>query len=402
MLNKLFLLCCFFPFVSPFPIGSDIQPLAGILAAFIVLRKAVSEKTFKPLLLIALFVPIFLLAYNNPFSRFLEIDVGKLVSLSFGAFIIVGFYYAKHELSNKLFICIVSFYLLFTILLLLFTEPMIAIQNLVIRNTNATDYTYRGVATLVTEPGLFGGLLVFFLIITDYLYKYKNMSKITKYIIYGMVIFMLLMTKSGTGYLYFIIYIGIKYFTGEYKLRYKLAFFPLIVLVGGVVFLFGHQIGVGAFGRGADVIIQLADPTSLMLSDSSILTRVVDFYLGLVSIFHYPFGVGNTAALNKAEQLMAVTPFVQNFYMNTGKAFGSNSSFTMLTISYGLLFWLYLLFLFCYVSNSSASAKFFAFLYLSVSYSAAFPAIWILIALHIRGESKISNRKDTVNEVSQK
>lgn len=399
MLNKLFLLCCFFPFVSPYPIGSDIQPLAGVFAALIVLREAIYKKTFNTILFAVLVVPIFFLAYNNPFSMLIELDLGKLVSLSFGAFIIVGFYYAKQELSSKLFLSIIIFYFVFTILLLLFTGPMIELQNMVIRNTNATDFTYRGVATLVTEPGLFGGLLIFFLLITDYLYKYKDMDKKTKYIIYGMVLFMLLMTKSGTGYLYFIIFLGLKYLSGEHKIHFKLVTLPLIIFVGGFVFFFINQIGIESLGRGAYIIIQMTDPTTLMKSDASIMTRVVDFYLGLVSIFHYPIGVGNTAALLEAEQLMSVIPFVKNFYMMTGKVFGINSSFTILTISYGIFFWFYLVFLFVYLSKSSLNAKFFAMLYLSVSYSAAFPAIWILIALNTRMESKVSNISVKLNKV---
>ncbi|MDN3614825.1 hypothetical protein ACFFUS_17360 [Vibrio gallaecicus] len=382
MLNKVFLLCCFFPFVSPYPIESDIQPLAGIFASLIVVKEVLFKNKINAILLVVILTPIFLLVYNNPFSSDITIDLGKLVSLTFGAFIIVGFYYSKESLTSAFFFNVVTFYFVFTLLLLLFTGPMIEIQNLVIRNTNASDFTYRGVTTLVTEPGLFGGLLVFFLIVCDFLYDKGAMNNKTKSISYLMIMFMLLMTKSGTGYLYFILFIGFKYFSGSYKLIYKILTLSFIAFAICSLIFLGDKIEPGSLGRGVDILLRISNPATLIEGDSSILTRVVDFYLGLVSIFHYPFGVGNSATLFESKNLMIETPFVKDFYSSSGKDFGVNSSFTVLTISYGVIFWIYMTFLLFYFSRSSLNAKFFSFLYLSVSYSAAFPAIWILITLH--------------------
>lgn len=386
MLNKIFLICCFFPFVSPYPIGSDTQPLAGVVAAIIVLRTLVKEREFNKNLLIILCVPILLLCYNNISSESLSLDFGKVLSLSFGALIIVGFFHSRECLTSKLFTTIVTIYFVVTILLLLFTAPMIELQNHVIRNTNASDFSYRGVAALATEPGLFGGLLVFFFIISDYLYENGKLTQKNKFIVNAMLFFMLLMTKSGTGYLYFILFFGLKYLLGEYRIKHK-----IIVLLASALTLISLIILIptlegSSLGRGASILHQLSDPKALQ-DDASISTRVVNMWLGLVSITHYPVGVGNAAALDAAKELMLVTPFVKNFYDVTGKDFGINSSFAYLTIAYGVIFWGYLLFLLSYFSKSHATWKCFALLYLSVSYSAAFPAIWILITLYVRSDA---------------
>lgn len=388
MLNRLFLLCCFFPFVSPYPIGSDIQPLAGILAAVIVIRLAVISKKIDKNLLVILSIPFFLLAYNNFLSGDFNFDIGKALSLSFGALILVGFYHSKKYLSIKFFVFVVTFYFAFTILLLLFTAPMIQIQNLVIRVTNSTDFSYRGVAALVTEPGLFGGLLIFFFIINDYLYENKGMKKTHKYAVDLMLLFMLIMTKSGTGYLYFVLYLMLKYLFGNHNYKNKLKVLIISMLALPVLFFFFASLESSSLGRGAAILMQLSDLDTLIYSDMSVLTRVVNVWLGLVAIFYYPLGVGNTAVLDVAYELMLETPFVRNFYQITDRDFGINSSFTYLTFSYGVIFWAYLISLLSYFSKSDFIWKFFSMLYLCVSYSAAFPAIWILLALKMRKDKK--------------
>ena len=148
-----------------------------------------------------------------------------------------------------------------------------------------------------------------------------------------------------------------------------------------ILFNFLSQYEAHEFGRGMEVLILLADPETLMKSDTSIMTRIVDLILSFQSIIQYPLGVGNGSVLEASKVIMLDSPFVQRFYDSTGKEFGLNSSFTYLTVAYGLFFWGYLAYLFLHFSKSNLACKFFALLYLSVSYSAAFPAIWILLTL---------------------
>ena len=104
---------------------------------------------------------------------------------------------------------------------------------MVIRNTNSVDFTYRGVSTLSTEPGLFGGLLIFFLLIIDNTYNKLKINKINMYLLKALVIIMLILTKSGTGYLYFIIYILLNLIFSQNKKIKKY----LLFLISGIVFI---------------------------------------------------------------------------------------------------------------------------------------------------------------------
>lgn len=383
MLERLFLLCCFFPFVSPYPINSDVQPLAGLFALLVIVKNGFILKIKLPKrYIVILFFTCGLLAYNNPFSSNFDADIGKMFSLIFGALILTAFYYSHHKMDKKFINSVVCIYFVFTILLLLFTAPMIEVQNLLIRNTNSSDFSYRGVATLATEPGLFGGLLVFFLLITDFLRNELRLTKKNQYTLYFMIFFMLLWTKSGTGYLYFLFYLMFKFYMSNIRLHFKVTSF--VVLSGTIIATLSQisNLDPSTFGRGAHILLQLSDPASLMNSDASILTRIIDSSMAFVSITEYPLGVGNGSVVDTSYNLMINTPYIKSFYESNNKIFGLNSSFTYLTIAYGLFSW-FLLFLiyFCY-SKSDISSKFFSFLFLAVSFSSAFPAIWVLLALN--------------------
>ena len=126
MLDRVFLFCCFFPFVSPYPIGSDVQPLAGIFAFFIILKNVLKSHSIEKHNFIILLIPFLLLAYNNPFGEGVTADAGKMISTMFGAVILVGFYYAKDKLDAKLFSIVILIYFVFTLLLLMFTKTKVS------------------------------------------------------------------------------------------------------------------------------------------------------------------------------------------------------------------------------------------------------------------------------------
>ena len=380
-IHTIFLISCFFPFVSPYPINSDIQPIAGILAFVIILKNTFYENKFIPLkyFIVVLFSLVFL-TYNSIFLSF-NPDYGKMLSLTFGSLILLGFYFSRNYLNARLINTIVIFYFLWSILLLLFPENMIVIQNLFIRDTNSVDFSYRGIATLTTEPGLFGGVLVFLLIIVDHMKFSKLLSIKNQCFLYLCILIMLFLTKSGTGYLYFLFFLLFKFLLSNIKLRYKF-FLSIIFLVGFFTFLnFLSSIDIDGLGRGIYILSNLSNLETLLNTDTSIFIRIVDVYLSFISLVNYPFGVGNGYVNEAFINVVKLSDFANNFYTSNGKNIGVNSSFTYLTLSYGILFWFYLLFIFFILSKSNITQKFFAFLFLAVSYSSAFPAIWILLGL---------------------
>lgn len=386
MLDKIFLLSLFFPFVSPFPTDTDVQPICGILAFIVCLRQIIERQLILPrkFIVIILFV-LFFLIYNNIFDYNLEFRISKHVSLLFGLFILIAFYNVNHKLDRTIIYFSVLTYFIYTCFMLINPDTAIYIQNHIVRNTNSIDLGYRGVSTLATEPGLLGGLLIMFLFIISELKDRLILTNFDFFLLSFLVLFILFMTKSGTGYLYLIFYLV--FLTVGRLGFFKSLILSAVVLVPVTVFLltmFSSDLeNVGtSLGRGFEIILMLSNPLELASSDSSIMTRVVQFYLGLISIINYPVGVGSASVDYYSKMLMQDSSFISNFYYKTGKDFGTNSSFSYMTVAYGIFFWFFLYYLYYRFSDSSSSQKFFSFLYLSVSYSAAFPAIWILLLLN--------------------
>ena len=384
MLDRLFLLSCFFPFVSPYPIGTDVQPLVGVFAILVVIKYGLILRVVIPKSYVVVIVfALFFLVYTNPFANGFSPQVGKMVSLTFGSFILIAFYFSRDCLDKKFINFVVVFYFLFTLLLLTITESMIELQNIVVRNTNTTEFSYRGVGTLSTEPGLFGGLLIFFLLVIDYLRERSVLSRRNQYGLYVMILIMILATKSGMGYLYFVFYLVFRFYTSKISVVAKVPIFLAAGFLGAFILVFLIQFKPEGLGRGVEVLIQLTtNPYQLISEDASILTRVIDVAMGLTSMVFYPFGVGNGNVMEASYNLMLDTPFIKDFYDKTNKPFGFTSSFSYLTVSYGIFFWCFLIYLYFYHSKSSVSCRFFSVLFLTVSYSAAFPAIWILLGLN--------------------
>ena len=197
LLKRLFLFSCFFPFVSPYPINSDTQPLSGIFAFMVLFQMLfiTKEKINKNLMLLLLF-SFFLLSYNNPFSSDFNPDYGKMLSIVFGVIIVIAFYYSKAVMDHKMLNISIGIYFIYSCLILLNPELFVRIQNIFIRNTNSgIDLGYRGISTFSTEPGLFGGLLIFFLLIIDYLNEQFLIRKKNMQILRFLILIMILMTK---------------------------------------------------------------------------------------------------------------------------------------------------------------------------------------------------------------
>ncbi|WP_018693938.1 hypothetical protein [Algicola sagamiensis] len=377
LLDKLFLLAVFFPFVSPFPIGSDIQPLAGVFAAGVIAVRWFESKGYESVPhLLMLYIPLILFWYINPVQD-INIDLGKSVSLIYGSLVFVAFYYTKPQVTPLFFRWVVVIYFTYTILIFLAPEFFIGLQNHFIRNTNSLEVMgYRGVSTFSTEPGLFGGLLVFFLIVNDYLRLSKQLT-LSAYVVNAtLIIAMILATKSGTGYVYFLAYLGILGFVSVKSIFWRIII--VSILITGLVFLINSDLGT-SLGRGFHILARLKDPEQLIGTDTSIFGRILDFSVAFVSILEFPLGVGMGDINNSVRHLINESPYLYHYYGDS--TIGLVSSFSFLTVAYGLFFWAYFSFVFFYCGKTTMMARFFSALFIAISYSSAFPAIWVLLQL---------------------
>jgi hypothetical protein len=365
--------------MSPYPINSDIQPFSGILAILVVFQALFisKEKINKNLILLFMF-SFFLLGWNNPLSSNFNPDYGKMFSITFGILIMMAFYISKEKIDHHILNVVISIYFIYSILILIAPSLFINIQNIFIRNTNSSDdFSYRGISTLSTEPGLFGGLLIFFLLIIDNLYENSLIGKKNINLLRILIFLMILMTKSGSGYLYFLIYLSFKLFSKKKNISHNI-YYLLFLSFSALIIVYSSFFDMAQYGRGFDIISRVANPETF-LDDSSVFSRIVSLSIGFYSIIIFPFGTGNGSVNGAVQEIVANNQFLYSFFM--GKEIGFNSSFSYLMVSNGLIFLIFFILGYFYFSKTKVVNKFFSAVFLIISFSAAFPAIWILLIL---------------------
>ena len=377
LLASLFFVACLFPFVSPFPIDTDTQPVYLIIASIIVFRAAVTtglKLDQYQLLGIALLS----MGYLN-ISYDYSVDMGKYVSLMAGALTFIAASKIGPSHAYRLLKIAIIVYFTYSVLISLNSAFFLSFQEKFVRNINVADISnlaYRGVPTLATEPGLLGGLLVFFLIQLRY-YGLITNAPAREFALYGLLILiMVFMTKSGTGYLYLFLFL---FFTFAFHAsRYK---FRKIVFLGvslfSFVYLFNRLGDIGFDNRGIEILGALVSGGALD-ADTSVLKRIYDIRIGLQSLVDYPFGVGANAVGVAVNELATKYDFIRPNDIPGDISLVSGLSYYL--VSYGLFGLAVIACLFLYLSRAPALHKIFALIFMCASYSPAFPAIWILLS----------------------
>lgn len=390
-LTSVFFLCCLFPFISPVPIGTDTQPLFLIFAAIIVFRRALymglpAENYF------LLAVAISSLFYINPSLEYAA-DAGKVISMVAGVLTFIAATRIEDQYAYILIKRAALIYFTYSCLIYLNSGLFLSLQENFVRGVNVGDFSnleYRGAPALATEPGLLGGLLVFLLIQLQY-YGTKLNASAKEMAVYGVAIILtILMTKSGTGYFYLLIFLMLTYgnqIASRGFVRICMLAAVLISLALVVPIIANLELN----NRGVEIIISLVSGGGLD-ADTSVLKRLYDLRIGIESLFDYPIGVGIngvSAAVNELtirHQLIRLNDSAGDISLVSGLSF--------YLVSYGLLGLLFFVYLFFFLSRAPISHKVFAFIYLSASYSPAFPAIWILLSQTTKKTQLASSRFD--------
>jgi hypothetical protein len=381
-LENIFFLTCLFPFASPVPICTDVQPFAGIVAFFILIKYRVftkKEMFYLSVIVISLF-------YINPYYNFSAIYGGVTIMMFYGITVFLSCRRSLKYFSAKVFNYVVIIYFIFTCLTLIFPDQMLYFQGFVVRNVNVDTLAGpRGVSVFATEPGLLAGLLIAFLLLNDYFFRLGKLSKekwIWNFVFISLV---LLATKSGTGVSYFMIYIVL-------KTRWSFTRFALILILVlfflYVIFPFLYN-GYAFFSnnRGFDLLYKLLFMPKQLLLDTSIFERFYSIVIGWYSIVAHPFGAGYNGAPYAISGIIRKIPFLANFsnFQDCLGEFGcyTDSSLTNIVAMYGIFGFIFMAFL--YVSSKALfRERLFSIIFILASYSLAFPMIWLLLCLQDR------------------
>jgi len=376
---NIFFVFALLPFASPYPVNTDVQPLAASFALMVYFIRIFTSKKIPKKLCYVLFISILALLFINPFEQ-IDWQIGKVGALFLGLITLLFIYQLHSYFSPKVFNIVVKIYFLLSILFLLFPNAIVSFQSLIVRKMNVTEFGYRGISTLSTEPGLFGGLLVGFLAINLYFYREKKLQKLDFRINSVLLFVMIILTKSGSGYMYLFIYILMTLIS---SLNMKRAVKSGIIISILSLVLFtqtskNHDIE--QLGRGVHTFVNLMSSPELLIKDRSIVYRLYAVYVAVISFTENPMGVGHASVKSVSQTIVDENPKLSHFYDSYNEYFHPVSSFGFYLTAYGIFFIL-LIFLVLVKLKPTLPFLTLALIYLFFSYSIAFPITWLLLVL---------------------
>ena len=368
---RLAVLLSFMPFVSLYPLPTDVQPafaIAIVIALFV--RRKVSLPNNVDLLF--LFVAIISIVW---------VDIADpVISLRHSFSLLVAFltyyFFSKNTILVTQKFLLVIVLINFSALFFHFVAPNLFNQTLggFVRTIKILNVDgARGASGFAAEPGFMGALSVFYLSVSYYLRDIKEDREYFPLIIL-LCILMVGMTKSGTGGLLLVIFFLTRYF--NLNLRGLLNAIVFCTLI----FAFAKTFGLGRAGYA--VIHLFENPSQLFFLDSSVGQRVINISVGIISIFEFPFGVGMGMYETASDYIIAKYNLADYIAGN----FGNVSAFAKYSVEIGILYWILLVSL-IYKSIQNFGFKrslpylTVALFYMSASFSIVFPPIWFLFGL---------------------
>lgn len=377
--TNIFFCCALLPFVSPYPINSDVQPLAAAVAFIVYLTRILLFRTIPVKLLYILLVFMLALLFINPFQQ-VDLQLNKLFALPLGLVTLLFIYDFHSYFSSKVFSIVVKVYFFVSVCFLVFPGETIAAQSLFVRNMNVTEFGFRGISTLSTEPGLFGGLLVGLCAVNLYFFDQNEIAKAQFRLNFLLLFLMIALTKSGSGYVYFLVFVIFwlaRSFNYSTKRGVVFFFAIAVIIVPAILLGYGGEV---QYGRGMQTLTYVVSNPALLIEDRSVMYRVYSIYVGLLSFFESPFGVGHGAVTLSSQSIIDADPTLNYFYTSYNEAFHPVSSFGFYLTSYGIFFLLLVGSILAKLRTTVLYAS-LSLLYLFFSYSFAFPIIWMLLVL---------------------
>ena len=370
------------PFISFYPIASDLQPLYLLPIIFLFFFDK-EMQIFTKFEFFFLFLALFSIVYvdaSNPSFSFRKSGTLLFALLTFHfTRVYFKFFNQKHLL---IIVCINFFAVLFHLI-----NPPLFIETfgLLVRDIKITTTdNLRGMSGFASEPGFMGALGVFYIAIALYLKDLKNQ---TRFFITNVFLSLniLLITQSGTGFMFIILFLIVYYL--KFNLKKILLGLAFVFIILFITYNFD-------LGRGSNIIRGfINDPLNLLTSDMSMSMRTSNILLGIFSVYENIFGYGYGAWRQISYYLSSKYSIFQNFQT---LGLGNLSAFAEYSVRIGIIFWVFLCyFIFKAYSNNKLSYMVLGMLYLNSGFSIAFPPIWILFAIVVYSEQfvMVNNNK---------
>jgi hypothetical protein len=378
--NVLFILVLF-PYVSFYPIGTDIQPLIGVWSVFILFYLGFKNQ------LVATKIDLFFvcIAFVSILSVGFEFnyEFRKTIGILFAFCIYLSVKNVKDFFSFKVFYFSVWIYFFGAIAQIFFNSVFNTLMVYFVRAVK-TDMGNRGVTVFTTEPSFLAWMAIFFIFILVYFRSHTNyvVSRFQFNTIMCLSVFLIIASKSGTGVLFGFGLLGLYGFLAL-KLMHKTIL--TCILVGGFLLILNTDV---YLGRGVELLKIIILTPGLILYDTSAAVRFSQFYIGVLSMIDTPLGTGSGSFTNTAINLYneynvdKIIP-VSSHERVEEELRSAVSAFAKYTIEIGFIF---LVFIFTMVLNSSFNIFIFLYVLFSLifSFPIVFPPVWFLFALHHR------------------
>jgi len=376
------------PYVSPIPLGSDVQIVTGLIGYLIIGILLLKDKfVVTPREFFILILGLFFIVYINfdePTYQFRK-AIGPLYA--FGVYYVAKNY--KDSINLKIIDLVLLIYFSATVVQYLAPGLFDLTFERFIRESKYTTGTSRGVTSLAPEPSFLGIVCVYILLIQDWVYSRVSHQKNRMYYVRMIAaILMILLSKSGAGYILLFLFFASK------STVYIKKYWFLIIIIG--------SIGVGVIvntdrvsgNKGLSDLIGVLKSTSPkdLLRVSSLSNRVNPVIVGVAGAIDKPLGRGSGSFTTQAKDVYLEKGIDQIYpsYMRDRLLYeissDSVSTFGKYTFEYGIFFLTYL-FLILIGLNFKKTGLFTVFLLLTgllFSLPIVYPPLWLIFGLYDR------------------
>jgi len=381
----------FFPFVSPLPIGTDVQPTFFLLALICILFQA---QLYKVDIVDIAFISLIALSLVHQ-ENFDSPNLQGFIRFTFAYFAYIFFKLYIGHISAR-FIFILTCLHTFTLFLHFALGPTFtAIAENFVRSVKVSSFGIRGVSGFAPEPGFAGAIAVSLIGAAFFVRDFKGASKFfLPSLLLGVV--SVAITRSGTGSVLLGLFLPIYYFKPSVK---NVAIFCTAILIG-IYIIFNVDLG-----RGTSALkFLLTNPMLAIQQDLSIGARVLSIIVSTVAVYEFPFGAGIGSFEQEGAFLAAKYGL---FHIATGPNGGGVGGLSMLsiyTVELGMLWIIFLTILFGTAlhrfGGKAAAYLFLSFYFILTSFSISFPPTWFFLAACCMSLSTSSERHRIHHEIN--
>lgn len=376
------------PYVSPIPLGSDVQIITGLIGYLIIGFLLLKDKFLvNPRELFIFLLGFIFIVYVNPNESTYQFRKAIGPLYAFGVYFVAKKY--KDYISLRVIDLVLVIYFLGAIVQYISPSLFQSSFEFLIRESKYSTGTNRGVTSLAPEPSFLGIVCIYILLIQDWAYIRFNSTKDKMYYFrMFMAIFMILLSKSGAGYILLFLFIALK--STSYLKKYWILM--SIVLISFIFLVFKIENISG--NKGVSDLVSVLKSTSPkdLLRVSSLSNRVNPVIVGVAGAIEKPFGRGSGSFTSQAKKVYLEKGIdkIYPFYMRDRLLYeissDSVSTFGKYIFEYGIFFVIYL-FLVLIGLDFRQSGPFTAFLLLSgllFSLPIVYPPLWLIFGFYHR------------------